>query len=373
MKHANLEVHETPPYCPNPKCAWHDIAVSAKEGRYSKEGSRAVSRYPYITRKFRCCRCGKIISNSYFSLFYRDRTEPTYGEIFHSHHNGQARRELAKDLNCSLDTVQRRFRKLASQGLLIQSAKTEALKIEESVAYDGIENFAYSQFDPNNVNHVVGRESLFMYDFNFVPLNRKGRMSPAQLLKKKQLENRHGPYPRGEIRRATRKILLRLLERCPSELLFHSDNHYAYRDAIRSLPKNAKLCHFITPAKVARNFRNRLFAINHADILTRQKLTTFKRETIAFAKHSIAMIESFTIFMVWKNFLRPKFTKKQVRDPIANKESPAMSVGIENKILAFQEFYRTRLQKTQVKLNEDWLAYVNRVDPTSRRTIAMGR
>lgn len=308
-------------------------------------------------------------SDSVFHLFYRDRTEPTYQQIFHSHVQGQSRRNLALDLGCSLDTVQRRFRKLAQQGLLIQASKTEELKIQESVAYDGLENFAFSQFDPNNVNHVVGRETYFLYDFNFSPLNRKGCKSPRQRRREQELEAIHGRYPSNAIRVATRRILERLLFRAEGKLIFHSDDHFAYRMAIRSLPKGTKIEHLVTPGKVARNFRNKLFAINHVDILTRQQLTTFKRETIAFAKHSIAMVESFTLLMVWKNFMRTIFTKKHRRDPTANTHSPAMRVGIETCVLKFHEFYRIRLLPTQVRLSEDWANFVARRDPTSRRPI----
>ena len=368
--HPPFDLFKTPPYCPNPQCRWHDPDLGAAEGRFRYCGSRAVQRFPYTTRRFECLACGKFLSDSYFSPFYRDRTEPTYQEVFNAHTSGQSRRSLALELGCSLDTVQRRFRKLASQGLLMQAKLSEKLRIREEVAYDGIENFAYSQFDPNNINHVVGRESYFVYDFNFSPLNRKGRMTSRQQRKKKLLENRHGSYPRDAIRKATRKILLRLMERAEGTLLFHSDNHYAYRQAIASLPKAHKLRHFITPARHARNFQNRLFAINHLDLLTRQNLTTFKRETISFAKHSIGMIESFTLLMVWKNFLRPLFVKKHKRDPSANVESPAMRVGLAEKVLTFREFFKLRLRPSQVKLSEDWLAFVKRRDPTTRRPIA---
>ena len=348
----------------------HSPQICAAEGRFARQGGRPVTRFPYRTYRYDCKACGKNFSDSIFYPFYRDRTEPTYERIFHSHVNGQSRRNLARDLGCSLDTVQRRFRKLARQGLLIQASKTEGLRIKESVAYDGLENFAGSQFDPNNVNHVVGRNSLFLYDFNYSPLNRKGRMSERQKLRNRQLGDIHGRYAAGAIRKATRRILERLLSRTEGNLVFHSDYHYAYRRAIRSLRNRSRIKHIITPAKVARNYRNKLFAINHVDMLSRQQLTTFKRETIAFAKHSIAMIESFTLLMVWKNFLRPMFTKKQRRDPKANTDSPAMRVGIESKILHFREFYRMRLMPTQVRLNEDWANFVDRKDPTSRRLIA---
>lgn len=365
-----LEVFGHPPYCPNDECSWHEQSLCAKEGKFSEHDRRPVQRYPYITIRFRCANCQRVFSNSVFSLFYRDRLEPNYREIFEGHQKNQVRRDLAVDLGCSVDTIQRRFRELARQGLLIQAQKSEHLQIHESVAYDGIENFAFSQFDPNNVNHVIGRKSFFLYDFNYSPLNRKGTMSALQKRKKRQLENKFGSYPRNGIQSATVRILLRLLQLSPGDLLFHSDKHYMYREAIKSLSEKHRITHFTTSSKIARNFRNRLFTINHADNLTRQKLATFKRETISFAKHSIAMIESFSLFMVWKNFMRTIFLKKHKRDPLVHIQSPAMRVGIENKVLDFAEFYRLRLQKTQVNLNEDWLNYIDRIDPTSRRKIA---
>jgi hypothetical protein len=372
MKTPNLafKLLESPPYCPNPACAWHHRSACAQSGRFTRQGSRAVGRFPYRTLLWMCARRGRKFSDSIFYLFYRDRTEPTYEQIFHYHGHGQSRRAIAKDLGCSLDTVQRRFQELARQGLLIQADKTRALKIREPVAYDGIENFAFSQYDPNNINHAIGRKSFFLYEFNFSPLNRKGRMSQYQKVRDSFLADSHGRYPADSIQKATRRVIERLLMRTEGDLQFHSDNHYAYRRAIRSLPQAPRLIHLITPAKVGRNTRNRLFAINHSDNLTRHQLTTFKRETIAFAKHSLGMIESFTLFMVWKNFLRTCFVKKQKRDPLLNIQSPAMKVGIEARVLTFREYYQIRLQPTQVTLNEDWDDFVHRRDRYSRQVIS---
>ncbi len=276
---------------------------------------------------------------------------------------------VAEELKCSLDTVLRRHKKMSTQAFLIQSYKTRDLKIEESLAYDGIENFAFSQFDPNNINHAIGRDSLFVYDFNYSPLNRKGRMTPWQKKKKKKLEDSIGAYPKRAIFMATKTLFQRLLERTPGKLLLHSDNHYAYREAIASLPERHRLEHTITLARKARNFQNRLFAVNHLDSLTRQNIASFRRETIAFAKHSISMVHDFALLMVRKNFMRPLFVKKHVEDPSANIESPAMKLGLVNKILTFQEFFQMRMTKRQAGLNADWEKFVNRIDPTSRRKI----
>ncbi len=319
-----------------------------------------------------CQRCFKAFTLSFFSLSYRDRTPPTYEEIYALRLRGSSFREMTKPLKCSLNTVLRRYREMSRQGLLIQAMKTEKLEINESIAYDGIENFSFSQYDPNNINHAIGRESLFVYDFNFAPMNRKGKESPRQTKRKKLLENEFGKYPPNAFERSTRRVLERLLSRTKGELTLHSDNHYAYRRAIRTLPfiDQRRLTHLITPGIVARNYRNRLFAINHLDMLTRHHLCSFKRETIAFSKHSIAMIEDFTLLMVQKNFMRPMFTKKQKRNEFSNKHSPAMRLGLEKRILKFHEFFSVRVTRAQVKLSEDWAQFVDKVDPTSRRTIA---
>lgn len=259
---------------------------------------------------------------------------------------------------------------MASQGLILQSHHTGGILIGESVAYDGLENFSYSQYDPNNINHVVGRESLFVYDFNFAAFNRKGRMSPRQRLRKREIEKKHGPYPSRAIHKATERIFRRLLERSDGELKLHTDNHFAYREVIAHLHDKERITHLITPSKVARNYRNRLFAVNHLDMLTRHQSAAFKRETIAFSKHSIAMIESFSLLMVHKNFMRSVFYKKHVSDERADKESPAMRVGAAGKILSFSEFYSLRMTKHQVTLNEDWKNFIERIDPHSRRKIS---
>ena len=364
------KLRKRPPYCPNEKCKWHFETVAKLEGKFVYYGTRRISYFPYITVRMRCENCKKVFSNSFFTLSYRDRTAPTYEQIFELHHGNHSRRQIAEFLQCSLDTVQRRYRKLASQGLLIQAKKSQGLKIQESIAYDGIENFAFSQFDPNNINHAVGRDSYFVYDFNFSPINRKGRMTPWQKDKKRRLEQEYGAYPRHAIRDATKRILVRLLDRSPEKLIFHSDNHFAYRDAIETLANKQALSHFITPGKVARNFKNRLFAINHLDNLTRQNLAAFKRETISFSKHPISMVDNFSLLMVWKNFMRTVFVKKHKRDPTTNTQSPAMRVGLANKILTFHEFYKVRVTKTQANLSEDWLRFVNRQEPSSRQKIA---
>jgi len=335
---------------------------------FQGHGKRKIRRYPYISPRFRCTLCHVTFTASYFSLQYRDRQRDTYEEIETLRRKGDSKRGVARFLSHSVDTVNRRIAKMARQDLLRLALDTQRLSIKESIAYDGIENFAFSQYDPNNVNHAIGRESLFVYDFNFCPLNRKGRKTEAQKKKKDFLEGRHGRYPGRAIEHSSSRIFQRMFERAPA-LVLHTDDHYMYRDALKRIGIAKRVDHQITSSKKGRNYRNKLFAVNHLDMLTRHHLCDFKRETIAFAKTTIGMLESFVTYVAHKNYRRPMFTKKQRSDARAHMESPAMRVGLTKRVLSFREYYGTRITKEQVRLNEDWLKIFERRDAYSRRAI----
>ncbi|RZA07871.1 MAG: IS1 family transposase, partial [Proteobacteria bacterium] len=169
-----------PPYCANPYCPWH--LPSAIEGSkpFQRFGTKAIARFPYMSQRFRCKKCLKTFSGSFFSLQYRNRKPDNYEEIHDLLLNGYSGRSVAKKLKINEDTVRRRRKKLTRWALLRSAKDQSTLKLTESVAFDGLENFAFSQFDQNNLNHAVGRESYYVYDFNLSIMNRKGRMSPRQ-------------------------------------------------------------------------------------------------------------------------------------------------------------------------------------------------
>lgn len=332
-------------------------------------GRREVLRFPYEVFRYQCRACKKVFSSSYFELSYWDKKNDLYEEIFELSRRGMPARGVADFLKINEATVRRKKVKLIRQALLRMAKDNNNLKIKEPIAFDGIENFSFSQFDPNNINHAVGKESYFVYDFNFAPLNRKGCMSPLQRKKLKKLDEKFGRYPKDAIFSSSKRIFERLLSKTSGNLILHSDNHYAYHRALREIKGNNRIAHFVTPSKVARNYRNRLFPINHLDMLTRHELSSFKRETIAFSKHSIAMIENFILYVTYKNYMRPIFTKKHKIDHKAHLESPAQRLGLTHKVFKFRDFFKTRISRWHVKLNEDWDLYYQRLDPASRRPI----
>ena len=311
-----------PPYCPNSNCKYHRIK---NEPFWSKYGTRRIRRFPYCGVRYICKHCGKTFGSSFFRLDYRQRVWGLNEKIFREHRKGVSMRETGREVDKDESFVRYRLKRMARFALLKHVELSGSIKIEEPIVYDGLENFAYSQFDPNNINHAVGKSSLFIYDFNFAPLNRKGMMSPWQKRKKRLLEEEHGHYPRDAIRTKSREIFARLLARSAKpKLTLHTDRHFQYCRAIQWDLDKSKFEHLRTSSKISRNFHNPLFAVNNIDLQARHNLSAFKRETIAFSKHSVAMQESFLLYSVYRNYMRPMYWGTHRSDPECARVSPAM-------------------------------------------------
>ncbi|NUM89134.1 MAG: hypothetical protein HUU37_08020 [Bdellovibrionales bacterium] len=311
-------------------------------------------------------------TQSRFELHYQQKVWGLNGRIFYLDSVGVSKCEIARHVVHSEKLVRLRLIKMARQGLLIHAKRTKNLRIREPIVYDGLENFAFSQYDPNNLNHAVGKESLFTYDFNLCPLNRKGRTSPRQKRRKAALDEKYGEYPKDAIRTSTKKILKRLLKKLPgktSELCLFSDRHYQYRKAVEFDLPRGRIHHVKVSSKIARNFVNPLFAVNNIDMQARHNRAAFKRETIAFAKHTVAMQESFVLYMIHRNYMRPKFWGTHRSDPECSKRSPAMEVGVAVEIETFRKFFRQWVPSTHVELHGEWRDLYRRRDPLSRRPI----
>ena len=371
LRHETTIVRQTqrdagfaPPYCPNQVCPqFHKL-----DQGFNRYGKISIDRFPYSSQRFLCKSCSKTFTCSYFRLDYRERIWGHYKTIFYLNRINTPKREISRFIKHSEYYVRQKISKMSRHALLFDAKMNEELKIREPIVYDGLENFSFSQFDPNNVNHAVGKNSLFTYDYNFCPLNRKGRMTRAQARKKKRLEEQFGPYPRGDIRTSTKRIFERLLKRT-NELTLYTDEHFQYQRVVNWDLRAKPITHIKISSRKYRNFRNKLFAVNNIDMQVRHNYSAFKRETIAFAKHSIAMMESFTLNTLFRNYMRPKFWGTHRSDPESSKNSPAMQIGLTSKILTFEDVFNLRLEPAHVKLNHDHKNFYDRVDRTSRRVI----
>ena len=72
---------------------------------------------------------------------------------------------------------------------------------------------------------------------------------------------------------------------------------------------------------------------------------------------------------IYRNFMNPKFVKKNKYDPNAHEWSPAMYVGVASKVMTFEEVFGVRKFKSQVRLDNKEIEFMNRSYPFSRQKI----
>jgi hypothetical protein len=293
-------------------------------------------------------------------------------KIFHLCVNGLSNRAIGRFLKLSEHCVRIRLERMARTALCFQSEILKSHKITEVLCMDGIENFSSSQYDVNNIQQALGKESLFIYDFNFASLNRKGYTSDRQKMRLREIEKDYGRFDSRSIRWATRDLIARLHQSwgLAADFTLCSDEHYQYRHALNSDLKHLRISHLTVSSKATRNFQNILFSVNHADLLIRQKLAAFARETISFSKSAGAMCQKYALFMIFKNFMAPQFTKPHVRRPQAHEKSPAEIAGITAKTLRFEDIFSGVAYQDRTKaLNMDWkYFYFGQVPPAHRRS-----
>ena len=192
----------TPPYCPNFKCSFH---TKLAEKFWVKNGKAKVKKYPGFIQRYKCKACKKNFSYTSFKLEYRRRSDP-FEDIFNLTTESVSNSGIARKLGISEHKVRECLKVLARQCLLKHELLTQNLEIKEDLVFDGFESFSRSQYDPNNINNLVLKDSFFTLDFSFSHLNRKGRMTLAQKIKNKKLQQKYGKYPSNQIRTKSKMI-----------------------------------------------------------------------------------------------------------------------------------------------------------------------
>lgn len=309
---------------------------------------------------YRCRKCSRRFSENSDQLTFRLRKKDgaLNAKIFYFSNEGLSNRAIAKLFYLSEHCVRIRIARLARQALSFQSRQMRDFKISEPICFDGLRNFAGSQYDPNDINQAIGRDSLFIHDFNFASFNRTGRMSQWQKNRMRELEMEHGRYPTDSIRCASRDLIARLHGRSSGKLELISDEHFQYRRVVNHDLSHLAIAHATISSKACRNFQNILFSVNHADLMIRQQVKAFARETISFSKTPGAMCQKYALYMVRKNFMAPQFTKRHIRRPFAHQQSPAQHLGICERKLNFADvFFKRSTEEDLEHMNEDWKCF----------------
>jgi transposase-like protein len=352
-----------PPYCPNYHCRFH---FGTESRFYVKNGKIKTKKPPYSNQRFLCKECGEQFSANTFHLDFRKRIASLSERVLHFSMNGMSNNSIARLLNIAEGTVRDRLREMSHQSLLFEK-ENYPKKLTEDVAYDGFETFTHSQFFPCYINTAVGSHSMFIYHNTFSPLNRKGRMTFEQKIKNQNLIVEFGAYPSDSVYKESVYVFRNLNAIGVGRTLF-TDEHKSYLRAVRSF--DFKMDHETINSKVRRDSVNPLFPINRLHNLYRHFFSSQQRETISFQKHEAALLEKIQLMKIYRNYMNAKFVRRNKFDPHAHEWSPAMYVGVADRILNFEDVFGTRKKKSQIQLDEKEKLFMNRSYPYSRQVIA---
>jgi len=345
-----------PPYCPHDKC----LNFKQYSGKFYALKGTLQRKDGSPNKRYLCKSCKKTFSESTFKINYRYRKRGHYNfRIFFGLVHNRSNRSIARELKISESTVRGRLIRLSRFALLRHYDFLSKIDISEPVAYDGLEAFARSQYEPCNINQAVGSESLFCYLFNYAPMNRKGRMSKRQKIFLHNLEQEEGRFNPKAIRITTKLLFKELVARKSSkieQLTIKTDEHFQYQRALnRDLTKSEhkRIHHISVSSKKCRNYKNVLFPVNHLDLLIRRKVAAYSRETICFSKTAARMVHKYILYICYKNYMKPRFVKKHKTDTLAHVQTPAMKLGLCTKQLKFAEFFIQKpINKSELPL--DW-------------------
>jgi hypothetical protein len=180
-------------------------------------------------------------------------------------------------------------------------------------------------------------------------------MTDAQKLRREQLEAQLGrPDPKA-IEKDVHELLRETLTG-QTAITLRSDDHRAYPRAFRGL--GCRIRHLITPSKERRDADNPLFEVNLVDLLIRHCQANHKRETIAWSKRRQGSAERLAPFLVWRDYMKPRWEKRC-------RQTPAMLKGLLDRPLRVADILGERLFPSRIALPERWRQYYGRLVTTA--------
>lgn len=317
-----------PPFCPNPACGHHRDQEEQYSSHWMRAGFYATAVVGAVQR-FKCSACGRGFSERTFAFGYYTKRTIDPSEIHRAISQSESVSSIARHLGASTASIQNRIDRLARASLAMHARLTATLELREHLVADGFESFDRSQFFPNQINLLVGKRSQFLYGLTHVTSRRKGRMTPAQKVKRETFELLWRA-PRGGTRSSFAKLMASIdpLWNRVSMPRLHlwTDEHRDYPPAIMATPPlleaalDGSFRHLTWPSTAPRDLYSPLFAVNYYDRELRKDLAALRRESTCFTRNVANGLSRLACHMAYHNYQKPYRVKASKRVDLAHAE-----------------------------------------------------
>ena len=309
-----------PQFCPNPQCENHKYVLKEnKYNWYAKDGFYSTKVYGKIQR-YKCKHCKIRFSRQTFSIDYYAKKRVNYQSLLKELISTSSISDMSRYFKVSHNTVLNKIRRLSRQAIAANSALREMISIHEPFVSDGFESLAVNFYYPNNINIVVGKQSLFLYQFNYSVIKRIGILSDLQKKERDHYESIWKADSKS-VEYAFKYLIYDLLN-CPSAapdrfpISLFTDKKLEYSRAInnctwlRTLHQAKILNHYEISSKEPRTIDNPLFPVNYMDRQFRKDLAEHVTKSVCFGKNVNNQMERLHIYKFYHNFIK----KNRVRE-----------------------------------------------------------
>jgi hypothetical protein len=325
---------------------------------YLKDGTYP-SRIHGRVQRFVCTCCGRKFSTQTFSLDYGVKRTVSYRRIFQQITCGSGVRSLARHLGVSDTLILNRISRLARQSIALHAALRPFCSSREAFVTDGFESFTLSQYFPNNIHLIVGKDSQYLYGIDYAHLRRKGRMREDQKKKRAEIERYFTAY-QGDIPRSFTRTVRQMFEYRPdaadNPVEVYSDEKQEYRRVLSSLIAAGKVRHLCVPSTAPRSVSNDLFAVNYFDRELRKDSGNHVRETVEFSRDVNNCMDRAWVYATYHNYVKPY----RINSPGEEIGSHAEQAGIPGKkiLSLWKTFFTQRAFISRVNISEsEWYAW----------------
>ncbi len=350
-----------PPFCPHSECDYH-LSVPKDRTWYVCNG-HYLSKVGGRIQRFRCKQCGHQFSSQTFSLDYGVKRHIPYRDLFSLLISSSGIRDMGRILKTSPNCITNRISRLARQSLVLHSTLLGELSLTEDLVADGFESFAVSQYFPNNIQLLAGKESQFWLVTDYAHLRRKGRMTPYQ---KRRNEKLQAQFIDGRVtiyksfKRLMHILLILLDQSGRTGVRLFTDHHQSYQWVISDLTHDDKahIEHVRCSSTLPRTVSNQLFSANYLDREIRKDLAEHTRETVQFGRNVVNQMERLAIYRAYHNYYKPFRIrdKKGQRCTHAEKAGIALaSIQREKKTFFTQRRFLSRIRRDKYLDIEVWL------------------
>lgn len=304
-----------PQFCPNPLCHNHNSVESPADHPWFAKVGFHTTKVVGTVQRYRCGLCRKTFSDRTFSIDYYAKKTLPYAEILNRSSSGECVSAIARNLGARPGVVTGKISRLARNCLAMHATMEDETPLVEDIVADGFESFDRSQYFPNNIALVVGKESQHIYSFSHTTLRRKGGMTKSQRAKRATLEAIYRA-PRDGAEKSLAEALAPLSTKWDRRffptLRLYTDEHRAYPRAIAAsgLGVGGGLVHETRSSRAPRTVDNDLFAVNYIDRELRKDKAEYHRETTCFVRNVANGLERLSLYLVWHNYQKPRRVKE---------------------------------------------------------------